>query len=424
VILALAFVASLSANGDLSHLWITAEAVRLLPAGDLRALLEDPARADMLWNGALFPDGGYAVDDGYGEIAHWEPLQRRYAAWILDSYGPPPWDGEAAEHAAFFLGMASHGMADQVFDSLYMERARFEDADSDWENDSMDEATDPAFAAQVGPQDYGAYWVPEEVMVALFAEAGHEVSADTLHDGQALVRVAAQWAWNAGDQEDVLAGYQAQFPWATRHQLDPTVWGNPPDEAEVVALYWQVLWGALQDPGRDVGTVLRVFPTDGAQVRSRDQGDPRARVTLVFSRGLSDPLAEEAEVAVRDQGGAALAVEPWLFYGQDSHALHLSPEAGWPERATCTLTVPGAMPFSDARTLPDPDPWTSTFTTGPADTGCAAHPARRGLGLLALLAGLALRRRHRQSLPAAHPSEPGQPPAPANASTWPSGSWQ
>ncbi|MFH1468028.1 MAG: zinc dependent phospholipase C family protein [Pseudomonadota bacterium] len=383
------------ANGDLSHLWITARAVDRLPAGELRDLVADPAYADMLENGSIFPDGGYAVNDGYGEAAHWEPFQRRYAAWIRATHGPPPYTGEAAEHAAFLLGMASHGMADQVFDALYMERARYEDAASDWENDSMDEATDAAFAASVGPQDYGALWVPEELMAQLMAEAGHEVEADTIHLGQVLVRVAAQWAWNAGSQPEVLADYQRRFPWATGHQLDVTVRGTPLDEADAVARYWQVLWRALEDPAEDVGEVLWAWPGEGAVIPATAADNPQSRLAVVFSRGLLDPELEETDIAVTDEGGQPISVEPRLFYGDDSHVLLLAPTDGWPPPQVCTLRLPGALPFSDPATLPDEAPFTRSFRSGPLppESGCAARPGAGRLGLALLgLVGLIGRR--------------------------------
>ena len=375
MILVLLLAAPLLANGDLSHLWITSEALRRLPEGEPRALLSDPAVADMLANGSIFPDGGYAVNDGYGEIAHWEPFQRAYADWIRAAWGPPPYEGEAAEHAAFLFGMTSHGIADQVYDALYMERAHAEDAASDWAAHSMDEATDVAFAALVGPQDYGGIWVPDEVMAELMAEAaGHEVAADTIHSGQVMVRIATEWAARAGEIEDTVARYERQFPWATRYQLDPRVLGNPPGEAEAVAATWQALWRALEDPAADLGTVLRPWPADGWGIPGREAGDPRARVALLFSRGLSAANAEQAAVEV-DCGAGALPLTLRLFYGEHSHVLLVEPAEGWPASALCALSVPGGMPFADPATLPDPAPFATSFRTGPpAPVGCAARP--------------------------------------------------
>src|SRR5262245_9807785 len=112
---------SARANGQSTHLWITHDALDHLPEGALREFLTRPELRKMLDNGTMFPDGGYPQNDPYAEIAHWEPFQGAYFDWILTEHDPPYVD-EGAENLAFLFGMASHGMADQVFDSLYGER--------------------------------------------------------------------------------------------------------------------------------------------------------------------------------------------------------------------------------------------------------------------------------------------------------------
>ena len=74
----LALHAPALANGQTSHLWITDAALERLPEGELKELLTREDLRPWLRNGTMFPDGGYAVDDGYGEIAHWEPFQSLY----------------------------------------------------------------------------------------------------------------------------------------------------------------------------------------------------------------------------------------------------------------------------------------------------------------------------------------------------------
>ena len=116
------------ANGQTTHMWISHEALEVLPEGDLKSFLEKPEHVAALENGTMFPDGGYAVGHPYGETAHWEPFQGLYRDWILDNFDGPL-DPQAGEYVAFYLGMASHGMADQVFDALYMERSKQKDAE-------------------------------------------------------------------------------------------------------------------------------------------------------------------------------------------------------------------------------------------------------------------------------------------------------
>jgi len=137
------------ANGQSTHIWITREAVSHLPPGDLADLLADPALQQMLDNGAMFPDGGYPLGDGYSEIAHWEPFQNLYRDHIATDC-QAPWTDICAQQIAFLMGMASHSMADQVYDSLYYERGLQRDPDSSFDDHSFDQATDVAFMAVVG----------------------------------------------------------------------------------------------------------------------------------------------------------------------------------------------------------------------------------------------------------------------------------
>ena len=163
------------ANGLTSHVTISEWAAGQLPAGELADILGDPNLWPYLQNGTQFPDGGYPLGEAYSETAHWEPFQDRYLAWIADTYAGDFTSTEARQHVAFLFGMQSHGMGDQVFDSLYMQRAYQFDAESDWGATSMDEATDVALSAATGGQqtldpgdaeaELGAHRIVEEVLV-------------------------------------------------------------------------------------------------------------------------------------------------------------------------------------------------------------------------------------------------------------------
>ncbi|MBK9649614.1 MAG: hypothetical protein IPO67_31430 [Deltaproteobacteria bacterium] len=85
-LLFLSFGAPALANGQTTHSWISVHALAHLPPGDLHDLLTREDLAPYLLNGTMFPDGGYAVGDDYGERAHWEPFQSAYLE--LDSHKP------------------------------------------------------------------------------------------------------------------------------------------------------------------------------------------------------------------------------------------------------------------------------------------------------------------------------------------------
>jgi hypothetical protein len=400
LLLALALSGPIHANGQVSHLWVSQTAIELLPPGDLKDLLSDPAHEDMWRNGSMFPDGGYAVGDGYGETAHWEPFHSAYLAWIQDEYGGPPYSGEAAEHVAFLMGMCSHGMADQVYDSLYMERAKQEDAAMDW-GESMDEATDVAFGSVVGPVDHGELWVPDELMAQLMASAmGHEVSASTIRTGQAMVRLVPVWVAEVIQQPEYLDPYLAQFPWACSHQIDPFVWGNPPDEAEVVAVYWQHIWGRLAGEDLAMGPVLATFPPDDAVGWETDAALVTSRISTITAWSLRGDLVPGLDLTVSTDDGSQAAVDRWVFY---ANVIHAEPSADLDETTHYNVAVPADLPFSAAEAPSSSEPYGYGFTTGPVlfedegegeGGGCTVARHRAGLWM-ALLGLAALIRRRR-----------------------------
>ena len=328
----LACVGAALANGQTTHVWITRHALEHLPEGhELTEIVQDPAHEDMLINGAMFPDGGYAVGHPYGEAGHWEPLQAAYLQWIREEQGFPLTDS-GREHVAFLMGLASHGMADQTFDALYMERSKVYDADYGWaDGDSMDEATDVIWAQLTGPQPIPELWFPGSALEPLFLEQEIEVSTDTMEDGLTLLHAAMELVGWMSEQDDVVAGYEAEFPWASAHLHDAEdVPGAPRCEGEIVALYWLDLWERLENGFEGDNAVLATLPVDGGWGHERDHGMVEARVSLVFARGLVQDSISAEDFVVTGPDGSDLPVDTWLFYRDDSHVLHLIPQADWP----------------------------------------------------------------------------------------------
>lgn len=335
------------ANGLTTHCWISSQAITLLPDGDLKILVSDPGLERYWRNGTMFPDGGYPQGDAYGEMAHWEPFQMAYLDWIRTNY-QPPWSDEASQHIAFLLGMTSHGMADQSFDSMYMSRAWVYDVDSDW-NQSMDTATDVVFSSLTGPQPVPDAWIPETPFVSLFELQGHLVDEDTLEDGQALVRTAVTWVGSAGQTEELVDIYLPQYPWANNNLLSETISGAPPVEAQLVAEYWQVVWDRLHE-SNDL-QLLRAFPSADDYAHPIDSESIESRVTLVFAKGLQADLIDENQFVMSNQSGDYHPFAIDVFYGLNSHVVHLLPLEDFDLDTDYTITINAGLPFIDGTDL-------------------------------------------------------------------------
>lgn len=402
------------ANGQTTHIWINHTAASLLPAGDLRDILLDPELDQMLVGGSMFPDGGYAVGHEYGEAAHWEPFQRRYLAWIQDTYGGAPWSDEARKHIAFLFGMAGHGMADQSFDAYLFNWSQVAyDTDLGWaEGRSLDEASDVIWAQRTGPATPPERWVPTDVLVPLFAAEGIEVDAETITEGQDYLDLAVEFVGVFSEDPSTVDRYTSYFPWAIDAISDPTIPGNPQWEAERVATYWTDLWGRLEEePRPDV--LNTTWPVDGSYGLGTDPESPTSRVSFDFVRMMYDAEVTADYFEIRTDEGELLPTEdPWLFYGNDAGNIHLRPLDPWPTDSWLTVTAKAGLPFTDGSTLAedisfrvstaapppeaDPDPVASCPDgSGECAQACGCASATPPAGGLLLLAPLLLLRRRR-----------------------------
>jgi hypothetical protein len=382
------------ANGQTTHLWITHEAIEELPAGELRSFLEKPAHRAALDNGTMFPDGGYATGHGYGEVAHWEPFQDRVRDWILEEFDDPM-DPSAGDAVAFYLGLASHGMADQVFDALYMERSKQIDAAHGWASgESLDTSSDIVWASITGRQIPPDPWYPS-AMVALFESAGVAVDEETISTGQTRLKLAVDLVGNLGTDPEGVKQHTEHFPWGCANLDNPSTPGAPYSEAKIVADYWLALWADLQGEAPELD-LLTTFPKEGGRAHHQLASEVESRLSLVFNRSL---LKTDVENLIYSLSGDAELpdLEPWLFYRDNSHVVHLIPDTDWSKDSDYTLQLSPGLVATDGRELTQEA--TVHFSTKPLLTpaaGCAcstATPKPFSKALVLILFGLVLRRR-------------------------------
>jgi hypothetical protein len=383
------------ACGQTTHVWVSMEAVRLLPDGPIADLVADPELYNILLNGTMFPDGGYAVSDDYGEMAHWEPLQQAYRAWIQEEYGGDFSSREAQQHVAFLLGLSSHGLSDEVFDSLFYERSRAYDPGNTNGGASLDTASDVLFARDVGGIPRPTSWAPFEVLAEVYRDRlGYDVSVDTLQSGHALLYTALAYTDWARTSEERLETFGGDYPWAAAHMDDPSMAGSPPRQAPIVVAYWQQIWERLHGDRTFDEPVIAMEPPPGSFDHPTDRTAVEARVQLTFGRGVD--ASTLGRVSVIEPDGAAFPAQIAHFYGDMSHAVLLRPQEDWAEDTEYTVVVePGVVDYDgDASTTA----FSGTFSTGPAPAAdpppseppataaCSAAPGSAFSPLMLLLA--------------------------------------
>jgi len=387
-----------AANGQTTHVWITLQAVEQLEPGPVLDLLGRSDMRDPLVNGAMFPDGGYAVGDDYGEAAHWEPFQQAYLRWIRTHFEPPYDEGEAAGHVAFLMGMGSHGMADEVFDSLFMERSRVYDPGwSDPDVASLDTASDVLLAHQVGGVAPAESWLPAETLAGIFRDdLQYEVSAQTLMDGQDLLYVALGVVDALALSDERLATFGAAYPWTNEHLLNEAMPGSPLHEAKVVAAYFEDLWLRLHEEP-SVGPILNFVPGHQTYRHEQVASTVEARLALAFARGVR--VETLGSVHVEDEDGAVVPASVGAFYGDRSHSVLVTPEQDWAPDAAFTVYVEAGLMDHDGAVFDGE--WSATFHTGdsPADAGddpgcgCGSSISGGGAASWALVCLVGARRR-------------------------------
>jgi hypothetical protein len=333
------------ANGNYSHLWIAADSLTYVEEGEQRDLLIRPELLQMIRNGAMYPDGGYAVGDGYGETSHWEPFHLTYLEWIRENY-EAPWSDEAAQHIAFLMGMAAHGIADQLYDGMYLERhEHYDEHGSEATLFGVDGATDACFAVTQGVMELPEIWVPADVMAPLYAKLnGHQVSASTIQQGQNLVVIAIMAANDAVNDPDLLAEYMEFYPWACGNQDNPEAPGSPVTHGPAVASYWGVLWARLHGDEAFDKPLLDTFFTGGTPFdQPLDVGTPDSWVSFAVPHGLDPGTVNNETVTVINDAGGPHAVKLHVYYGNNSHLVNIKPQENWLTDTSYTVTVAPPM---------------------------------------------------------------------------------
>ena len=328
------------ANGNYSHMWIATDAIGYLEEGPLLDLLGQDGLLEVLQNGAMFPDGGYAVDDGYGEMGHWEPFHLTYLDWIRTTY-EPPWSDEAARHVAFLMGMAAHGMSDQLYDGMYLQRHKHYDEHGDSATQfGVDGATDVCFAATQGPAKAPPAWVPAEVMASLFGELGHEVAPEKITQGQTLIGFVVGFDSAQAQDPDVMAEYMEVYPWACGNQDNPAVPGSPVTHGPAVARYWEALWGRLHGHEAFDEDLLGAFFTGGTPYEQpQDGGTPDAWVSFALPRGLEPGTVTPDTVTVVGEDGLTHPFGLHVYYGRHSHLVNIKPQEDWAPDMRYDVTI-------------------------------------------------------------------------------------
>jgi hypothetical protein len=317
-----ALPASAAATGMQGHIWSSHCALETLSDARLRPLLEkERTRLD---NGSFFPDSGYAAKHEYGETAHWEKFIDGYIKWLRAKYPDPV--TEAPQHVAFLMGAASHGLVDQTFDILFMDRQR----EISGEVEDLDTSMDIFLAVKRKFVPDFAYDANE--LVDVFGKnVGLTVPAGEIKEGMDLARVGMGFVTEILYKDE--AKRAAQYPWAHANYQDVRVPGSYPWGGLAVAKYWQVMLRRLDGNTSADDIVVGSDPPHGVSAGKLD-----SYATLFVGYGLKRPSITASSFYVTDASGV---VPTDIRIRGDEYAttLQLQPKSDWKTDTQYTLVL-------------------------------------------------------------------------------------
>ena len=294
-----------SAHGINGHVHVTGWAVEHLPPGPLAEFLSEPEVFDALLLGAAFPDSGYAIEDDYGEMAHWPPFVEGCLADLRARY-PLPWNTLAArKHAAFVMGLTLHGLQDEIFDTLFLRQVEHHDGHG---QDDTDPGLDGFLYTDGHLRFSPEYYVPAEILSQIFLEVhGHTVSPATIEAGGTRVKLIVIDAFGGiGPTLDEV--HRPRIPWAAAHYLDPAIPGSLRSEIPASMAFLSALWDRTHDTWAMGPPVAYTYPSPPRRLRSATPESVDHWITLVLGAAVRAGSLTPDRVRLLDDAGQTIPV--------------------------------------------------------------------------------------------------------------------
>ena len=297
VLVLLAMPASAGAAGETTHAWMAERAIGYVADPQLKALLS--AHTLEVQSGAAYPDTGYWVDGyvpdsisrDFGEESHWEPFVNDYVAHVrakkrCGALVNPL--GLCAGLIAHLMGVAAHGMGDEVWDWLFEPRVTdfgedagrnffapgnpgapldssrlpagnpLDDVSSSIEY-AMDEVAISAHARWLSPNTTPP---PVSDLVAVYRRRHGKVKSEHILAGHA-VSAAAMALERAVAPEEGPRIQNKDMPRSAATFV--TAPGGVDFSARAIAGYYDALWRKLVAPATAIPKVVATYPPDGAR---------------------------------------------------------------------------------------------------------------------------------------------------------------
>lgn len=358
------------AHGIMGHMHVTGWAIENLPPGELKELLMEPEVMNAALFGAAYTDSGYwpkgsieSQTRAYGEHTHWEPFIQDFITWIRVN-DPPPWTSmESKKRFGFMIGCASHGLQDEIFDSIFLDQVDYHDNGN---QDIADPATDGFLSLDGHLRFMPTEYYPKDTVLELYQSLNMGITEEVIRYGLDAMETLYV---NPRSGYAVAAGLGRQHApklgWTRTHYFDPDVPGSIRSEILPTMHYITALWGRVNGESAAENPVLFQYPDDGRFLRSLDPADPASWVTIVTSAAAkADFVMPDWKLDDGTPIGFTKHGTHWGGTDSFGRVMQLRPTAPLPTDRTSTVTWNFNGPFINGEVA-------TASVSRPARTVCA-----------------------------------------------------
>jgi hypothetical protein len=181
------------------------------------------------------------------------------------------------------IGCASHGLQDEIFDSLFLEHINHNDGAG---QEEADPASDGFLALDEHLRWIPEPWVPMQTLLELYAPLERGIDENTINGAVELMTFLyvreGGWITAAGFGNQ----YAEDIPWTREYYLDESIPGSLRAEINPTRRHQLALWERLHGRFSPNDVVVATYPDLPRRLLSGDPEDPGSTVTMVFGAGV------------------------------------------------------------------------------------------------------------------------------------------
>ena len=224
--------------------------------------------------GSCFPDTGYAINHPYGELMHWPP----FVDGLIRHYIRKQAELDDVTKC-FIIGLASHGLQDEIFDTFFLPQAAFHDG---VDQDVVDPGLDALLVADRVAASRPSVYVPYELLIETLAfDFDVTVTRAQLDEASRRIKIAVidhfeNLAISLADDT------RRSLPWASVHYLDENTVGSLLSEVSPTRAYLEATWFRVH------GELARqdILSTFGGETFYPNGEGGSRHLAIVLSRGV------------------------------------------------------------------------------------------------------------------------------------------